>query len=221
MTHPVPPSPHRPEKPPKASIVAQARRYREQAERERQAAAADLAEVKLERAMLDRDRAFFEKWMREQRAPANSTAPLVLLVNERRYSRGEQLSPGGSAGKRMRRLVAGYSHAEWPEGVEVVGLFERDSEAWGLAEVAMRRPRRLVLLGRRVAHAFGCGDVEWLRWVRLELPGGHCCAAVVVPHPSNANRSYNSPELRERVSAVLARAQVLRRPREVPNAVES
>lgn len=142
-------------------------------------------------------------------------APLVLLVNERIFARGEQLSAGGSTGKRMRRLVCGESHAEWPAGLETVAIFERGRlSAWALADIGTRRPRRLVLLGRKVAKEFGCNDLEWCRWVRLELPGGHCCAAIVVPHPSNANRGYNDPALREQVSAVLRRA--LQPPRGTP-----
>lgn len=57
----------------------------------------------------------------------------------------------------------------------------------------------LVLLGRRVARAFGHGAPWWSFEGR----------AVAVPHPSGRNRAYNAPEARARTAEALRVAHAL------------
>jgi uracil-DNA glycosylase len=63
--------------------------------------------------------------------------------------------------------------------------------------------RAAVLLGKRVAQAFGV-DAEYGEWREADdaVPIRH----VVVPHPSGINRALNDPELRKRTGEVLREA---------------
>lgn len=54
-------------------------------------------------------------------------------------------------------------------------------------------PRRIVLLGKRVARAFGERAEPLCAW-RPARFGGRDVELAVVPHPSGVNKWYNSPE---------------------------
>lgn len=53
---------------------------------------------------------------------------------------------------------------------------------------------KIVLLGRRVSIAWGCGDLEWgSTWKMGEIPH------ILLPHPSGRSRVLNSPEWKDRI----------------------
>jgi hypothetical protein len=53
-----------------------------------------------------------------------------------------------------------------------------------------QRTWTLLLLGRKVCHAFGIERPEWLEWYRSALWG----PLIAVPHPSGLNRWWNNSE---------------------------
>ncbi len=75
-------------------------------------------------------------------------------------------------------------------------LREAESRAAVLGSAAASR--RFVLLGRRVARAFGCRDLPFLR---LAIVWDN--NVLVVPHPSGLNRIYNDPAERARIGTAL------------------
>lgn len=110
----------------------------------------------------------------------------------------------GSSGARLARL-AGMTHVEYLASFERVNLF-REPREWSTPaarerarEVASTR-RKLVLLGARVAAAFG---VETRGW-QPDATGSAVCAAV--PHPSGRNRVLNEEHERQRVGRTLREA---------------
>lgn len=123
--------------------------------------------------------------------------------------RGKNRAPlDGPAGDRLARM-AGMDRAELLERFDAVNLLGRwpgaagKGAAWPMAaarRAAVRKPLRgvVVLLGGRVAGAYGLGGLGWWSWVR----GGRYAAAVI-PHPSGVNQLYNSPEARRAAGAVL------------------
>lgn len=79
---------------------------------------------------------------------------------------------------------------------------ERGEAIW-VAAVRERRPS-VVLLGRRVAAAFGLVDVDFFAW---RGGGGVAMPRVVVlPHPSGRNLLLNEPRTRERIGRALREA---------------
>lgn len=77
-----------------------------------------------------------------------------------------------------------------------------EARAAGLETDFRGRPAT-VLLGRRVADAFGIGGAEFWEW---RSPGVVECPHVVVPHPSGIVRAYNAPEARALTGAILREA---------------
>jgi hypothetical protein len=91
-------------------------------------------------------------------------------------------------------------------------LFAREPSTWDRQRaraVATRfcldlqegnRTWTLLLLGRKVCHAFGIERPEWLEWYRSALWG----PMIAVPHPSGLNRWYNDTENRRAATKLLS-----------------
>lgn len=112
--------------------------------------------------------------------------------------------PPQSAGGRMRRLVCGLPRREYLR----LGRVNLCAGKWS-TPAARERARILsdmaehpafVLLGRRVARAFGT-DLEPFAWRRFES-----ATLVALPHPSGLCRVWNEPGAFERARAVLREA---------------
>jgi uracil-DNA glycosylase len=106
--------------------------------------------------------------------------------------------PGGSA----------YGRWTWAlyERFEAVNLIERyrDAEPWS-APRARERARKLVeeagplvvvLLGRRVATAWGLGERAIGEWGPALVGGLPVPEVICLPHPSGLNRTLNDPDVR-------------------------
>lgn len=123
-------------------------------------------------------------------------------------------APPGSAGARLACLL-GLTACEYLRRFERTNLLPpgpwsaplgRERAATLLAGRDVDAP--LVLLGRRVAGAFGARAEAFSR---VLLATGH--AAVLLPHPSSRCSSWNEPGAAERARAVLRDAGILVEPR--------
>jgi hypothetical protein len=109
--------------------------------------------------------------------------------------------------------MAGFEQAAWLRDVRRVNLvseYPGPRYPMDLARAnaenmchSLLRDERLILLGTRVARAFGLRprDYEWGKPV--ESPLGPTC--IVLPHPSGRCLVYNDPAVRRRLGAVLRR----------------
>lgn len=122
--------------------------------------------------------------------------------------RGEPLSCGGASGRRLAKLC-GLSHADFESRFARCNLFDEPSPRWDAREarlraLAMEKKLRgsVVLLGRRVAHAFGAGDQPLFapraRETKLFWALTRGVTYYVAPHPSGRNRWWNYRENVER-----------------------
>lgn len=116
----------------------------------------------------------------------------------------------GAIGYRLAEL-AGLTYEEYLERTERTNLFDAHQptwdapaarlQAWSLVAMATAWDpwpgRYIMLLGRRVAVAFGFEDARWME------PRGLSTIWVALPHPSGRNRWYNDPENRDKLSAFL------------------
>ena len=103
--------------------------------------------------------------------------------------------PHNSAGGRLCRMC-GLSAAEYLATYDRVNLIPHVGRVWNATlaramaqnlHASLLRQRHVVLMGRRVAHAFlGKFAYEWMSW--YNLPGANYA---VVPHPSGHNRWYD------------------------------
>ena len=129
----------------------------------------------------------------------------LLLVGEapsRAPTRDGPLS--GRCGRRLADL-AGLPYDAYLEAVERRNLLARNpgrsgpkgdafpmrearARAWAFSRVYAGR--RAILLGRRVAAAFGRPNAPYLRWISL----APFSAAMVFPHPSGVSRWWNCEE---------------------------
>jgi uracil-DNA glycosylase len=101
---------------------------------------------------------------------------------------------------------------------ETVNVFSRyaDATPWSAVIARQRaieivkdsRPGTIVVLGNRVAAAFGILDSSnpfvWLEWSSAAI--GHSYRIVRIPHPSGRNRLLNDPAMREAVGRTLREA---------------
>jgi hypothetical protein len=137
-----------------------------------------------------------------------------VLVGEAPCRRRNRAALDGPAGDRLARMV-GMNRAELLERFDAVNLVGRwpgaqgKGAAWswqGARRAAARRPLRgvVVLLGGRVARAYGLDGLGWWTWVR-----GPRYVAVVISHPSGVNQLYNSPVAREAAGRALRGALAL------------
>lgn len=160
-----------------------------------------------------------------------SDRPLPVLVGESPSRTGDRYWRLPLSGAPARTLcecagwppdgpgIGGWTWALY-ERFTTVNVFARYAEAtpWSLPRARARADAivneaiieamkwtgdapRFVLLGKRVAAAFGVGHVDFYRVVRLAVG-----TAVVIPHPSGRNLLLNSPETRERIGRALREA---------------
>jgi hypothetical protein len=120
--------------------------------------------------------------------------------------------PIGSAGHRLRAKILGVTLGSYLRDFDRVNLCSlrwRAEEAREKAyELTMLRDK-LVLLGAKVARAFGMKHVPFSY---SKLPSGmyeHERMVVQLPHPSGRCRLWNEPGAFERARAVLREAGVL------------
>lgn len=98
---------------------------------------------------------------------------------------------------RPMRRIDGSKGCEWP--------IEEAEEAGSRITHAMDKDARVVLLGRRVAGAFGWKKPEFWGWhPGLKFASGGRWA--MIPHPSGIVRLYNEPENRVRTGMVMWQA---------------
>lgn len=106
----------------------------------------------------------------------------------------------GATGRNIARLV-GLTYEEYLERTRRVNIFKTPQERWDRAHarwiaanlsVGIESNTKVVLLGTRVADAFGVGHWQNYAWHKLH-PGVY---AVRVPHPSGRNRVLNEDEER-------------------------
>lgn len=89
---------------------------------------------------------------------------------------------------------------------ETVNLFPEYEPSWDrvaarVRAADLRLPEVTVLLGRRVAEAFGLGRFSYFHWT--EIRGSK---VTLLPHPSGLNRLYNDGAIRSRVGETLREA---------------
>lgn len=118
----------------------------------------------------------------------------VLLIGEAPGPAGDGLPLEGPVGRRL----ADWAGVPWEAYLELTerhNLYASDPGPWS-AEDARRHAqsvfpqlvgRRTILLGRRVADAFGIREGPF-RWIRVGPT-----SVAVVPHPSGRNRYWNDP----------------------------
>jgi hypothetical protein len=133
-----------------------------------------------------------------------------LLVGEcagRHYVPGLPLHtyPPGAAGDRLSRILR-MDHVEYLRTFDRVNLCDR---TWDSARAYCRamalmdgRHRKFVLLGRRVAKAFGVNTNLVLTVVQLH-PGPRSAEALLLPHPSGRCRYWNDEMDRARARVAL------------------
>jgi len=137
--------------------------------------------------------------------------PQILIVWEcpaRRQGRRGALD--GDAGRRLARLF-GVPHEDLLRRTRRHNLLDPAPEGgsrWPARTAALEAEElfaRLggqgwlwLLLGRRVAEAFGLPPREWLVWTEVMVD-----LAAAVPHPSGRNRWYNDPRRRRRAERFL------------------
>jgi hypothetical protein len=109
--------------------------------------------------------------------------------------------PSIASGGRLQRLICGIT----PERYESLGRLNLCPRTWSAKEARLhaaviRREGRpvVVLLGRKVADAFGLHDVEPFS-VRAE----GVTTLVLLPHPSGLSRAWDEPEAVARARAIL------------------
>lgn len=124
----------------------------------------------------------------------------------------------GRVGDRLARLCGLRDYEELRGVFDVanlldapVGVRSGKGDAFP-AQLAQRRAREfplqgvVVLLGRRVARAYGLADAPWGEWQSIHPNRAVAC---VVPHPSGVNHVMNDPAMRRLVGRVLRQARVL------------
>ena len=144
--------------------------------------------------------------------------PTALLVGEAPGPRGGAECPlfpypPHMAGGRLLRLAGIEDVTEYLCRYARTNLLPTFSRAWasyaaareaGRLLAAKRSERRWLLLGRRVAGAFGYPGARWYQWFNLASSGSRqaCC----IPHPSGRSRTYNDPRHRAWLAQALQEA---------------
>jgi hypothetical protein len=121
-------------------------------------------------------------------------------------------SPPGCSGERLCRLVMGLDPDDYLEQFDRMNLcagkwrtIDARVAATSLVLQANREGRTLVLLGTKVAKAFGCFGVKPFTFFRA--PAG--ALLVRLPHPSGLCREWGKPGAYDRARSVLRGAGVL------------
>lgn len=154
-----------------------------------------------------------------------------LLIGEAPGPQGDPELPleGGPARRLLEcmafpSVIPGQAGEKLREMFDVRNLIERRMEradgqkgtSWPAEEAAdgakrlallFEREQPVVLLGKRVAAAFGYKDPPWWEWA-LEYPHNFPSSPklVVIPHPSGIVRTWNDPVNRVRAGMVLWQA---------------
>lgn len=114
--------------------------------------------------------------------------------------------PAHSAGGRLRRKILGvrsHTYRTCDRFNLCVGTWSRERARVRAAELIHAHPGRvLILLGRKVAEAFGLADVP--AFGTRQLIGGPKC--VVLPHPSGRNAAMWSAEGIQRARTAIGAA---------------
>lgn len=114
--------------------------------------------------------------------------------------------PAHSAGGRLRRKILGvrpHTYRMCERHNLCTGTWNRErARARASALLNESAGRVLVLLGRKVAEAFGLSDQP--AFSARQLIGGPLC--VVLPHPSGRNTVWNDPSAVERARAAIRSA---------------
>lgn len=115
----------------------------------------------------------------------------------------------GDSGKRLC-AIAGWDWLDYLRYTERFNLFYTPQFAWNRWTakqsadelLPMLRNRRVILLGTKVAEAFGQKDAPNYRWFTDRFPQLNVALAFV-PHPSGRNRVWNSKAELEKARAFL------------------
>ena len=119
---------------------------------------------------------------------------------------------GGAIGKRLA-YWAGVTIDEYLEWTTRVNLFD-EATRWSKPKARLRAAQILdelqpedvlILLGEKVAEAFGASDYKLYEWRFTRTQRGYA-SVVRLPHPSGRNRVLNDPVARARVGLVFREA---------------
>lgn len=139
----------------------------------------------------------------------------MLLIGEAPSRTGDPGAPlSGRIGQRLADL-SGLTLDEYLRATKRLNLFQQwhgaagKGSAFPLDEAReaafavrlkhFRMGQRVLLLGKRVASAFGMRQPDYLKWYEV---GG--VQVAVIPHPSGINRWYNSESNRWKLCRFLA-----------------
>jgi len=130
----------------------------------------------------------------------------LILIGQAPGRNGDPSRPlEGRNGRRLAKL-AGIAEDEYLEITDRMNLLDRwpgkkgKGDEWPVAEAEASANemlpnlsgRRVLLVGRNVAKAFGFGDLPWLEWRKLEG-----MEVAVIPHPSGIVLWWNDKENRQ------------------------
>lgn len=144
----------------------------------------------------------------------------IVLIGEAPGGSGDTVRPAlvpfprTSTAGRLAEMM-GLSRLAFMQ-LERHNLFNTANEGkrWNYKEATTRAERlahsfidgdRVILLGSKVAHAYGLLDLPYFEW-RTQLVEGGSIQVAFVPHPSGRNRVLNDPETRERMARFLREA---------------
>lgn len=142
----------------------------------------------------------------------------LILVGEAPGGSGPGPHPAlattGQSGRTLAAL-AGLTNEEYERVFKRLNLFNKpETTRYTSWEFALRAERmselfiagdRVILLGTRVARAFGVQNRALFQWYAQLAPSGTFWVALV-PHPSGRNRALNDAAVRDQFSAFLREA---------------
>ena len=140
----------------------------------------------------------------------------LILVGEAPGGAGHEVAPAleGLVGKRLAKMME-LPYDEYLSLVARHNLFETPNEGkrWNAVEARLRAMRmagslvhgdRMILLGDRVAVAFGCPGLDRYQWTSFQrVMTGETFWVARVPHPSGRNRLLNSERERRQMASFL------------------
>ena len=143
-----------------------------------------------------------EPWTADPVVSEPFGAKPYVMVGQAPSRRGDPLRPVVGYAERLAelagmtpegiRLAFDFANCldEWPGAHKHGDMFPMDAARVGASKLMPRLlGRRVVLLGRGVARAFGMPPmIEWGTWCRMLMGTWH---AAVFPHPSGRNRFWN------------------------------
>lgn len=147
-----------------------------------------------------------------------------ILIGEAPGGKGHEPQPAleGAVGRTLSRLL-GVSYEEYLEAFDRRNIFETPVEGkrWDATKAALRAMGMkgmfrdddyVVLLGARVASAFGVADMPLYEMTSFQrVMTGETFWVGRVPHPSGRNRLLNDQRERDRMSRFLREAMNARR----------